>query len=371
MHNFTIETERLILRPIRIEDAQDVFEWASDPEVNKYMPYPLHDNIHKAEEWINSLAGQNQFVFCLKESREVVGGGSMTYREEFEAYELGYNLKRKHWGYGYATEASKAMINWAYETLDAHDFFARHANENYASGNVIKKCGFQFVQFGTLEKVDGSDVFEASYYRLHINPWQKINLSDYENHMSLESVYQLQVLNQMMQAQFTDYDIETIMILGVAGGNGLEHIDKNKIKKVYGVDVNPDFLAECERRYHELQGVLETICADLSDANLKFPHSELLVANLLVEYIGYECFQKVVKLVGPSYVSCIIQINTGESFVSDSPYLHAFDCLEQVHHQMAENELIDCMSKINYRMIHTQEQLLPNGKKFIRLDFAG
>ena len=63
------------------------------------------------------------------------------------------------------------------------------------------------------------------------NPWQKINLSDYENHMSLESVYQLQVLNQMMQAQFTDYDIETIMILGVAGGNGLEHIDKNKIKK--------------------------------------------------------------------------------------------------------------------------------------------
>ena len=202
------------------------------------------------------------------------------------------------------------------------------------------------------------------------NPWQKIKLSDYENHMSLESVYQLQVLNQMMQAQFESYDIETIMILGVAGGNGLEHIDKNKIMKVYGVDVNPDFLTECKARYKELGEVLETICADLATDSLQLPHSELLLANLLVEYIGYECFQKIVKLVSPRYVSCIIQINTGESFVSDSPYLHAFDCLEEVHHQMEEEDLIECMRKVDYRLIHTVEQLLPNGKKFIRLDFA-
>ncbi|MBR4083182.1 MAG: methyltransferase type 11 [Lachnospiraceae bacterium] len=202
------------------------------------------------------------------------------------------------------------------------------------------------------------------------NPWEKIELSDYENHMSLESVYQLQVLNKMMGEQFEAYDIDTIMILGIAGGNGLEHIDKSKIKKVYGVDVNQDFLAECKKRYGALGDVLETIGADLLDNNLQLPHSGLLVANLLVEYIGYECFQRVVGLVKPFYVSCIIQINTGESFVSDSPYVHAFDCLEEVHHQMDEKNLTDCMSQIGYELKQTTEQILPNGKKLVRLDFG-
>ena len=201
------------------------------------------------------------------------------------------------------------------------------------------------------------------------NPWEKIELSDYENHMSLESVYQLQVLNQMMGEQFEAYDADTIIILGIAGGNGLEHIDKSKIKKVYGVDVNQDFLAECKKRYEALGDVLETIRADLSDEHLQLPHSGLLVANLLVEYIGYECFQNIVRLVKPTYVSCIIQINTGDSFVSDSPYIHAFECLGEVHHQMEEKSLTDCMSQIGYGMKYTAEQLLPNGKKFVRLDY--
>lgn len=202
-----------------------------------------------------------------------------------------------------------------------------------------------------------------------INPWEKIELSDYENHMSLENVYQLQVLNQMMKEQFGACDTDTIMILGIAGGNGLDHIDRDKIKKVYGVDVNRDFLAECKKRYEALGDVLETVPADLLDKNLQLPCAGLLVANLLVEYIGYKCFQRVVSLVKPVYVSCIIQINTGESFVSDSPYLHAFDCLEEVHHQMDEKSLTDCMRQIGYGLKQTVEQMLPNGKKFVRLDF--
>ena len=201
------------------------------------------------------------------------------------------------------------------------------------------------------------------------NLWKKIELSDYENHMSLENVYQLQILNKMMQEQFETYDINTIMILGIAGGNGLEHIDKSKIKKVYGIDVNQEFLIECKKRYKELGDVFETICTDLLDDNLQLPCSDFLVANLLVEYIGYECFQKIVRLVKPLYISCIIQINTGDSFVSDSPYIHAFDCLEEVHHQMEEKNLIDCMAKIGYQIKQTMDEELPNGKKFIRLDF--
>lgn len=202
------------------------------------------------------------------------------------------------------------------------------------------------------------------------NPWEDIDLNDYEGHMSLDSVHQLQALNQIMKEQLYSYDVRNIMILGIAGGNGLEHIDKNRFIKVYGVDVNRQFLQESRERYHNLDGIYETICTDLLRDELQLPTSELLIANLLVEYIGYQCFQKVVKLVGPRYISCTIQINTGESFVSDSPYLHAFDNLEQVHHQMEEQALVESMLEIGFGVIKRTETRLPNEKKFVTIDFV-
>ena len=58
------------------------------------------------------------------------------------------------------------------------------------------------------------------------NPWEDISLSDYENHMSLGSVMQLQTLNSFMKDQFEAFPVDTAIVLGVAGGNGLEHIDR-------------------------------------------------------------------------------------------------------------------------------------------------
>ena len=157
------------------------------------------------------------------------------------------------------------------------------------------------------------------------NPWNKINLDDYENHMKLDSVQQLQQLNQMMKRQWDTYPVETAMLLGVAGGNGLEHVDGKKYKKVYGVDINGDYLAECAKRYTDIKQIMEYCCVDLTDENARLPHAELVLADLLIEYIGYDCFTDNIRKIEPAYVSCIIQINEGESFVSDSPYLHVFD----------------------------------------------
>lgn len=201
------------------------------------------------------------------------------------------------------------------------------------------------------------------------NPWKEVNLDIYEKHMSMESVQQLQILNEMMKEQFFTYTVKTIMILGVAGGNGLEHIG-SEFDKVYGVDVNKKYLDACENRYPNLEGIFEPICVDLLSEKLQLPCTELIVANLLVEYIGYECFKKVVQITMPKHVSCIIQINTGDSFVSDSPYIHEFDGLDVVHHQMEEKELIRCMQDIGYEKELLLERELPNGKKFVRIDFV-
>lgn len=201
------------------------------------------------------------------------------------------------------------------------------------------------------------------------NPWKDIKLSDYESHMALDSVWQLQAMNQMMKGQLNQYDIQSVMILGIAGGNGLEHANKEKLNKVYGVDINAEYLRATERRYKSLSGILECLCIDLMNEAEKLPKADMLIANLLIEYIGYECFQKIVKVTNPQYVSCIIQINLEDGFVSDSPYLHVFDGLEHVHHQMEELKLQNSMEMINYRLIGTLEYSLPNGKKLVQLDF--
>lgn len=201
------------------------------------------------------------------------------------------------------------------------------------------------------------------------NPWKQIPLVDYENHMKLDSVMQLQTMNEMMKGQLNTYPISSVMILGIAGGNGLNHIQKDKLKKVYGVDVNSSYLKEVNNRYPNLNGVLECLCIDLIYETDKLPKADMVIANLLIEYIGYKCFQKTIQHVNPRYVSCIIQINIEDNWVSDSPYLHVFDELEQVHHQMEEHALKKAMIEIDYHAIRTLERMLPNGKKLVQVDF--
>lgn len=202
-----------------------------------------------------------------------------------------------------------------------------------------------------------------------VNPWEEISLSDYENHMKLSSVMQLQSLNQMMKQQFNTYPVTSIMILGIAGGNGLEHIDKNKFQKVYGIDINREYLTTVKERYSDISSILECIQLNLIQDADKLPTAELLVADLLVEYIGYECFQEIIEQVQPKYVSCIIQINVDGSWVSNSPYIHIFDNLDKVHHQIEEDSLIQVLRGMGYKLITQTENPLPNGKKLIQLDF--
>ena len=202
------------------------------------------------------------------------------------------------------------------------------------------------------------------------NPWKDISLSDYENHMSLDSVHQLQAMNLIMKDQFEAYPVDTAMVLGIAGGNGIEHVRCDKYKTVYGVDINEDYLKAVSERYSSLNGVLECLQIDLINECDKLPEADLVIANLLIEYIGYEAFVNAMMRVRPQYISCVIQINIDEDqWVSDSPYLHAFDRLDEVHHQMEEQALTDVVEEAGYKKILVQSNPLPNGKALLRIDF--
>ena len=201
------------------------------------------------------------------------------------------------------------------------------------------------------------------------NPWEEISLDDYEKHMSLDSVNQLQTLNAIMKEQFEDYPVSSVMVLGVAGGNGLEHIDVNEYNAVYGIDINEDYLEKTKARFPEMSGVLDCRRIDLIHEADKLPQAQLVIADLLVEYIGYECFAEAVEHAGAQYVSCVIQINTDtKNWVSDSPYLHAFDRLDEVHHQMEADALATTLSDAGYHEILRKTYPLPNDKALVRID---
>ena len=202
------------------------------------------------------------------------------------------------------------------------------------------------------------------------NPWEEISLETYEKHMSLDSVKQLQLMNRIMKSQFEDYPVDTVMILGIAGGNGLEHIDITKYKKVYGVDINELYLQETQNRYSNLADILQCLHLDIVCETEKLPQSQLLVANLLIEYIGYDAFVRAVNIINPEYISCVIQINTDEEmWVSDSPYIHAFDGLDEIHHQMESDVLNEKMNSIGFKLILQDMTELPNSKALVRQDY--
>ena len=202
------------------------------------------------------------------------------------------------------------------------------------------------------------------------NPWEEISLEDYENHMRLDSVRQLQALDALMKEQFEAYPVHTAMVLGAAGGNGLGHVRADKYSTVYCVDINGEYLKAIPGRYSCLSDTLRCLRADLAAEADRLPRAELVIANLLIEYIGYPAFRNVIRQTGPAYVSCVIQINRDPgNWVSDSPYLHVFDRLDEVHHQMEEGALAAVMEETGYTGILRQEQALPNGKALIRLDF--
>jgi hypothetical protein len=202
------------------------------------------------------------------------------------------------------------------------------------------------------------------------NPWESISLDDYEKHMSLDSVQQLQKMNSIMKDQFEAYPVKTAMVLGIAGGNGLEHVIADKYRTVYGVDINEEYLSAVSKRYEYLGDVLQCVRADLTNTSVVLPKADLVIANLLIEYIGYSAFMDVIRQTEPEYVSCVIQINTDEeNWVSESPYIHAFDGLEAVHCQMEEKTLSETIASLGYNKILRESVPLPNGKALLRVDY--
>lgn len=165
-----LETERLILRPITLEDAPACFQWNSDERVTKFMSYPTLTDISQTVEWIEStLVDEKEYnwAFVLKCENKVIGTGSIGPDEQMKGYwGIGYNLHFDYWHKGYCTEAMRAIVDYAHNTLGVNKICSHHAVENPRSGKVMEKLGLKFHHYGEYTKLDNSQTFRAKFYTM-------------------------------------------------------------------------------------------------------------------------------------------------------------------------------------------------------------
>ncbi len=152
-----LATERLILRPIVPGDAEQIYEYASDPEVTRYLPWDTHRSLRDTWAYIRATQaayrrGQHyDYAITLRQSGRLIGAGGCVREltEESRCAEIGYVLNRSYWGRGIATEAMHAVLRFLFETKSIHRIEARHAVQNESSGRVLQKLGMRLE--GTLQ----------------------------------------------------------------------------------------------------------------------------------------------------------------------------------------------------------------------------
>lgn len=171
MQTPVLETERLILRPLRAADAREVYDnWGSDPEVAKFMSWSTHANAEVTREWLEEVEknigaeGIYDWGFERKSDHKLIGSGGIYYREIRGMYDLGYNIMRECWHQGYTTEAAARMLEFAVTELKQNYLYAYHAKENLYSGKVMEKVGFRYIGDREYESMDGTKHFEAREY---------------------------------------------------------------------------------------------------------------------------------------------------------------------------------------------------------------
>ena len=149
-HLPTLTTPRLILRPVRMSDAQDLYEYSRDPQVAQHVLWEAHRSIHQTRAYIRYLlrqyrnAAPGTFAIALRDGGKVIGTiGFMWVQHENRSAEVGYSLSRAYWNRGYMSEALRAVLDFGFTKLNLNRIEAQHECDNPASGHVMKNAGMR------------------------------------------------------------------------------------------------------------------------------------------------------------------------------------------------------------------------------------
>lgn len=145
-----METDRILFRPWRDNDAETLYKYASDPEVGPRAGWPPHKSVEESLEIIRTIFhSDHMWAIELKETKEPIGCmGYMVHGESNidigeNDVEVGYWVARPYWNRGICTEALRLLIAYCREEKGFRTLWSDFFVDNPASGRVMEKCGFR------------------------------------------------------------------------------------------------------------------------------------------------------------------------------------------------------------------------------------
>lgn len=175
-HTGTIElkTDRLTLRPFRMEDAQAMYDnWASDPEVTHFLTWPTHPNAKVSEmvltDWVGHYGEQDYYAWAIvpRDLGQPIGSIAVVdHDDRVGKAHIGYCIGRSWWRKGIMPEALQAVMDHLFDAVGYQRLESRHDPRNPASGAVMRKCGMKYE--ATLRQSDWNNqgVCDACWYAL-------------------------------------------------------------------------------------------------------------------------------------------------------------------------------------------------------------
>ena len=169
-----LSSERLILRQFTMADADTMYRnWASDPEVTKYLRWSAHKDRSVTGQVLGSWVPEYenpafyQWAIVPKNLQQPIGSISVVdMNEQTNTLHIGYCIGKKWWHMGYTSEALKTIMPFLFLEVGANRLESQHDPNNPNSGAVMKKCGFQFE--GTLRSADWSNqgIVDSAMYSI-------------------------------------------------------------------------------------------------------------------------------------------------------------------------------------------------------------
>ena len=137
-----METERLLIRRFHPDDWKDLHEYLSQEATVLYEPYNIFAEGQSKQEALKRSGSDAFWAVCLKSSRKLIGNIYLA-EQDFETWELGYVFNADFLGHGYATEAVRALLDYAFENKDVHRIVAMCNPLNERSWRLLERLGMR------------------------------------------------------------------------------------------------------------------------------------------------------------------------------------------------------------------------------------
>ena len=174
-----IVTERLVLRQFTMEDAEDMFVWASNDNVVKYLSYCPHQSLQDSYDilkiWIKNYIKENEYNWAIEYRGICIGNIAVVLQEE-NGYicHLGWQIDERYWNNGIVTEAARAVVDFLFSEVGCDRISSAYDTRNVGSGRVMQKIGMQYE--GCMRRYyyqkDGS-IGDRNLYSILRSEWNK------------------------------------------------------------------------------------------------------------------------------------------------------------------------------------------------------